>query len=370
MKILHISHEKLPDWRIEKSAITGSKFGHSIYFAGGDSPIYRSDVFKKIIKINWTSKARFGIPYYYHLLKKQVKNILDEIRPDIIHAHNIFAAKISSEFDYPIVYDDHEYWSDHVQLLFKKKRFTNINKIKNFKIYLRNKFIIPQWIKWENEIISNYQTITVSNQIINELRKHGSLKSMYFVPNYPNINEINDLATPYFHDSFSSLYSGSDGYNIEKQPHRNMDGFIELFNFNELGNLTILGWTENSTESVCFKGRLERDKMYKEMTNHSVGILPWKQHPSHRYVNPNKVYEYAHAGLMVICTSDFLEIRNNLNGHLISFNSYNELTDILKDLSTNLEELYKRRIAIFKYAKEKLLWENYERNIINAYSKS
>ncbi|HET7642982.1 MAG TPA: glycosyltransferase [Nitrososphaeraceae archaeon] len=370
MKVLHISHEKLPDWRVEKSAITGSKFGYSVYFAGEDSLNYKSDIFKKIVSINWSSKARFGIPYYYHMLKKQVKYILDEIRPDIIHAHNLFAAKISSEFDYPLVYDDHEYWSDHVRLLFKRKRFIEIKKIRDFEIYLRNNFIIPQWIKWEDKLITNYQTVTVSNQIIKELRKYGVTKSIYFVPNYPTEAEINDLITPYFHESFSSIYSGSDGYFIEKQPHRNMEGFIELFNFNKIGNLTILGWTGESTEKVCFKGRLERGNMYKEMTNHSVGILPWKQHQSHRYVNPNKVYEYAHAGLMVICTSDFLEIQDNLDGHVITFDSYEELTEILKDLSTNLQELYKRRIALFKYAREKLLWENYERNIITAYSKS
>ena len=34
MKVLHISHLGLPDWRIEKSAITGSKYGYRVFFAG------------------------------------------------------------------------------------------------------------------------------------------------------------------------------------------------------------------------------------------------------------------------------------------------------------------------------------------------
>ena len=34
MKVLHISHGSLPHWRIEKSAITGLKYGYKVFFAG------------------------------------------------------------------------------------------------------------------------------------------------------------------------------------------------------------------------------------------------------------------------------------------------------------------------------------------------
>ena len=41
-----------------------------------------------------------------------MKKVIDQVRPDIIHAHNVFSAKMAKEIDkYPIVYDNHEYWS-------------------------------------------------------------------------------------------------------------------------------------------------------------------------------------------------------------------------------------------------------------------
>jgi hypothetical protein len=369
MKILHLSHEKLPDWRVEKAALTGCKYGHTVYFAGLDSPNYSSNVFKKIIKLDWNSKARFGIPYYYHLVKKQVKRVLDEIRPDVIHAHNIFAGKMASDFDYPVVYDDHEYWSDHIRLLLNNNTSKNLN-LKNLKLQLRNIIIVKKWTQWEKELLNNYHVITVSNQIITEFKKCTSNKNIYYVPNYPTKTEVEHIDSPIFHDRISSLYSGSDGNHIEKQPHRNIDGLIDLFNFNQVGTLSVLGWAANSSQNVNFKGYLNRIEMYKEMTNHSIGLLPWKQHPSHSYVNPNKVYEYAHAGLLVICTSDFLEIQNNLQGNFILFNNYDDLVSTLKECMINVDEINKKRQHIFDFAKENLFWEKNENYIINAYSNS
>jgi hypothetical protein len=40
--------------------------------------------------INWTAKARLGIPFYWHSVKKQVDKVIKELKPDIVHAHNIF----------------------------------------------------------------------------------------------------------------------------------------------------------------------------------------------------------------------------------------------------------------------------------------
>ena len=46
------------------------------------------------------------------LSKKQLERVLKETRPDVIYAHNIFSAKMVSEFEIPFVYDDHEFCPD------------------------------------------------------------------------------------------------------------------------------------------------------------------------------------------------------------------------------------------------------------------
>ena len=114
MRILHVSHESLPDWRIEKSAITASNLGNDVFFAGKLSNDYSGKSFAKIYKINWNAKARLGLPYYSDSIKKQLDKVLKETKPDVIHAHNIFSAKMVSEFGIPFLYDDHEYWPVYV----------------------------------------------------------------------------------------------------------------------------------------------------------------------------------------------------------------------------------------------------------------
>ena len=116
MRILHLSDSSLPDWRIEKAAISSKNRGYEVYFAGKKiSPNYQS-IFEKNFVINWTSRARNKFPVYWSNLKKQMKKIIAEVRPDIIHAHNVFSAKMAKEIDsYPVVYDNHEYWSIYLK---------------------------------------------------------------------------------------------------------------------------------------------------------------------------------------------------------------------------------------------------------------
>ena len=119
MRILHVSHDGLPDWRVEKSALTSSNHGHDVFFAGKKaSENYRKDrVFKKIYEIDWTAKAIYGVPYYWHAARNQLSKILKQVRPDVVHAHNLFSAKLAQDLGEHFVYDDHESWSKHSLLL-------------------------------------------------------------------------------------------------------------------------------------------------------------------------------------------------------------------------------------------------------------
>ena len=85
-----------------------------------------------------------------------------------------------------------------------------------------------------------------------------------------------------------------------------------MFYEQDIGNLTMIGIedandNQKSITRVRYVGFLPRREMYEEMNNHSIGLVPFKKHWSHKYISPNKAYEYAHAGLYVMC--DFF-IRN------------------------------------------------------------
>jgi glycosyltransferase involved in cell wall biosynthesis len=385
MRILHVSHESLPDWRIEKSAITASNRGNDIFFAGKLSNDYSRNSFTKIYNITWNAKARLGLPFYTDSIKKQLDQVLKETKPDVIHAHNIFSAKMVSEFGIPFVYDDHEYWSRLSQLLKEIARAKDLDgestrhkgyskmmlgKATNIRRSLINSYAIKLWTKWEQEIVSSHPTITVSEQIATDLRTNYNAKDVFVVPNFPMFSEVRDFEKPRYHDSLSSVYAGGDGNNIDKYPNRDIDNLDTTFLQHGIGDLVVIGWNAKSPSTrVRYMGFLPRQEMYREMFNHSVGLVPFKRHWSHVYISPNKAYEYAHAGLVVLSTSGFEPINAILGEHCITFEDYEDMASKLKYFKENLDELYNRRLRLFEFAREYLIWEKNESSIIEAYRK-
>src|SRR5918992_1003597 len=385
MRVLHVSHESLPDWRIKKSAITASNRGNDVFFAGKLSNDYSRNSFTKIYNITWNAKARLGLPLFTGSIKKQLDQVLKETKPDVIHAHNIFSAKMVSEFGIPFVYDDHEYWS-HLSLILREiARATNLHgestrqkgyskmmlsKATNIRRSLINSYAIKLWTKWEQEIVSSHPTITVSEQIATDLRTNYNAKDVFVVPNFPMFSEVRDFEKPRYHVSLSSVYAGGDGNNIDKYPNRDIDNLDTTFLQHGIGDLVVIGWNAKSPSiKVRYMGFLPRQEMYREMFNHSVGLIPWKQHWSHAFVSPNKAYEYAHAGLAVVCTSSFAVIKEILGEHCITFEDYEDMASKLKYFKENMDELYKRRLRVFEFARENLIWEKNESSIIEAYKK-
>jgi hypothetical protein len=386
LRILHLSHESLPDWRIEKAAISALNNGHHVAFAGLYPKNYTNKTFSEIYNLAWTAKARFGIPFYWHSVKKQLEKIIRQARPDIVHAHNIFSAKMISEFDIPFVYDDHEYWSMHSKLLiemeseFMAEGTSQENMIKLFVIDLpmqvrrkiRNRYIVHLLTNWEKEIVSSRPTITVSDKIADELGDiANNTNKIFVVPNFPRRCETKDFQQPSNHIRLSSAYAGGDGISLDKYPNRNIDGLIDLFVKHNIGDFTIVGWKGKPHSSkISYSGFLSRASMLSEMFKHSIGLIPFKKHWSHPYLNPNKAYNYAHAGLFVGCTSSLETVLRTLKDNCISFEDYNDLVTQLEYFRDNLDELYNKRLKIFEFARNNLIWENHEKNIFRAYQLS
>jgi len=381
MRILHISHESLPDWRIEKSAITSAKLSNEVFFAGRVSNSYTRRTFSKVYKIDWGAKARLGLPFYWQAVKKQLEAVLKETRPDVVHAHNIFSAKMVSEFGIPFVYDDHEFWPIYVKRQSEVSKQNQMNTRvfsrawprtiirKSVRDFLTSR-AIKLWTKWEREIVSSHPTITVSDQIAEQLRTNYGAKNVFVVPNFPMYSEVKDFEKPRFIGSLSSVYAGVEARGDITPAHRKMDGFISTFLENDIGNLTIIGWNDKSTsDKVRYTGFLSRQDMFREMFNHSIGLIPWKRHWTHSFVSPNKAYEYAHAGLVVACTSSMNVIKQILKEHCITFDDYEDMVRKLIYFKENLNDLYNRRLKVFDYSHENLIWEKNETFITEAYKK-
>jgi hypothetical protein len=373
MRILHLSDTGLPDWRLEKTAMSDLKVGHQIFFAGAKF-VKSRPMFTKTYEINWTAGARRGLPFFWRSVKKQMESILRKVHPDIVHAHNIFSAKMASELEFPIVYNDYEYWSKHSRVVADAKpvlvqRRNGINQIsKRVKKAVLNPLTSKMWTKWEKELVCNHPTITVSDRIAEDFKKVGCSKKIFVIPNFPLVSEVSELVRPEYHSSLSSVYAGSDGNSTQKFSNRNLSDFFETFNNrDDIGPLTVMGWKDDPTRNISYLGYLSRQEMFAAMAQHSIGFIPWKKHWSHYFVNPNKPYEYAHAGLLIMCTSSLTTLIDTLKDNCITFNDHHDMVAKLQGLIYDMEDLYKRRIKIFNFAHQDLIWEKYESNISAAY---
>jgi len=376
MRILHLSDDGLPDWRVEKSALTAKKAGHEVYFGGRLDNNAKSTIFSEIHRINWTAGAMVGIPYYYHRVKRQIEKLVKQLGPDIIHSHNIGSAKISHDLGLPAVFDDHEYFgmlsrvnAENIKLQNTQNLKSGFDRIKqNMKASFISQQSISNWTNWEKELVLSLPTITVSEQIANELREvaDGKTKEIIVVPNFPLEAEIS-FKEPQDHGHLSSVYAGGDSKH-KQVTNRDISGLTNLFADNDIGNLTIIGWEHaESSEKYKATGFLPRDKMFSEMIQNSIGLIPWKKHWSHPFLNPNKAYEYAHAGLFVMLTADLKSVVSTLEDNCLTFEDYEDLASKLEYFRSNTDELYERRLKIFNYARKCLIWEKHEQKIMDAY---
>ena len=376
MRILHLSDDGLPDWRVEKSALTAKKAGHEVFFGGRLNNDAKSTIFSEIHRINWTAGAMVGIPYYYHRVKKQIEKLVKQLGPDIIHSHNIGSAKISHDLGLPAVFDDHEYFrmlsrvnAENIHLQNTTNLKSGFDRVKqNMKLSFISRQSISNWTNWEKELVLSVPTITISEQIANELREvgDGKTKEIIVVPNFPLETEIS-FKEPQAHGHLSSVYAGGDSKH-KQVTNRDISGLTNLFADNDIGNLTIIGWEHaESSEKYKATGLLPRDKMFSEMIRNSIGLIPWKKHWSHPFLNPNKAYEYAHAGLFVMLTSDLRSVANTLEDNCLTFEDYDDLASKLEYFRSNTDELYERRLKIFNYARKNLFWEKHEQKIMDAY---
>jgi glycosyltransferase involved in cell wall biosynthesis len=348
-------------------------------FGGMYSIGYSGKTFSRVYAINWPNLAKFRIAFYWLFVRKQVQQVIKQSKPDIVHAHDIFSAKMISEFGLPFVYDDHEYWPVYVRGLFESSmsdRDLSRNHIWSrvemkarkaaWNLILRHK-ALALWTNWERELVSSAPTIVTTGKAAKELRESNSTNRVFVMPNFPTMFEVKDFEKPIFHNSFSSVYAGiiqKGGMNLS---HKIMDGLEELFDNHNIGKLTMIGAFGQPSAKVHFTGFLSRQSMYDEMFKHSVGLIPFKKYWSHQYISPNKAYEYAHAGLFVVCTSSLKTVIEDFKGDCGTFEDYNDLRAQLEYFKDNLDELYLKRVKTFEFARNNFIWENYENNIFDAY---
>ncbi len=372
-KILHLTEGHLEDPRVLKAAMTGKNAGNRVYFCGEKpSKVITKDLFEETIWIKFPKWGRiatsfipkidrfwpwFPYPKQAMDLKNQIKRAVEKIRPDIIHAHNIFVAHHAISLGIPMVLDDHELYS--VNVLARSKTF-------NYKGKLQAKIKNKMYKKWEEEIGEKFPIITTSKQKANHHRKY--CKNVFVVPNYPRRNFIK---TEYFNEATkNNLVSAYIGKDIGKiNGNRNIQGFHEIFlSGKKIGKLVRIGVSDPNNEWVKSFGYVHFSKAFEIMQkNCHIGIVPWQPNWFHRYISPNKPYEYAHCGLWVATINDLTNVIDDFGENCDSFSNYDELVSILEYYNENPNELNAKRKKLQNYAQKNFIWEKNESQILDAY---
>jgi glycosyltransferase involved in cell wall biosynthesis len=371
LKVLHVEDSDYSDPRIINAATTGRKAGYDTYFCGVNSGLnVTTDVFKEIRWISFSAKSRVAkrfIPFierYWNLypypkhaiwVEKQMKQVIDAIRPDIIHAHNIFAAHYASAFGIPLVLDDHELYSVYVRARYEDA---------TAKARMEANVMEKRWSEWERTLGEHHPVITVSKEIAKHHERY--CKHVFVVPNYPRQGMIKlESFGKASKGELCSVYIGADSPE-NPTPVRNIAGLYDIFG-KECGTLVRIGVSSPNTSSVKSFGFVPMDEAYKIMRKCHIGLLPWRRHWFHRYCNPNKVYEYAHCGLWLITIDDVPPVLRDFGDLCDKMQSYDELADLLSHYNAHPDELNEKRLRSLRHVQANLIWEKEEQKILEAY---
>jgi hypothetical protein len=174
------------------------------------------------------------------------------------------------------------------------------------------------------------------------------------------------------HDLLSCVAVGRDF--PAAAPFRDTSGFLDIFSNAESMRVTLIGPSKSLIDNrgnprINPLGYLNYTEVLKELCRHHVGVIPWRPHWFHKYCNPNKAYQYAHAGLVVAVPYTMQPVIEALGRDLcLTFRDFKELGEVLKDLSGDVEYALKLGCETREYARERLVWELYEDTIREAYS--
>jgi len=336
------------------------KKGWKTFFAGPFSRGFAlgAKVFDRLYEVPWNRYARLGVPPYFHWIKRKMRRILDNVKPDIIHAHNIFSAKVISDLGYPFVFDDHELNSIKKKSDIQWERSGIIDKS-------AGTYETWRWGRWEYEVSAKAPVITVSDSIAEFYSEHGA--NAFVVPNYPSLFEkSNTRLSKQKSDVFTAVYLGND-VSACCRPYRDVRGITEVFK--ELGvRLVVIGDVKLSSDGIiCSIGYLPHLRLYSVMSTYHVGLLPWKKHWFHAYANPNKPYTYAHSAMVVIATSSLKNVIEAFNGKARTIGDYCDLKELLSDLLQDASSVAKEGKSNMVFAEENLIFERYEAKVTKAY---
>ena len=342
--------------------MSAKKRGNTCFFGGlkPNPSTLDKKIFKEIFNLSWSPQAKLHLPPHWERVKKEIEEIVETVDPHLIHAHDVFAGKMSKEIGAPFVYDSHEYWNKDMPLKLVRRGL----QILSLKHMIARTFGVSMWDHWQKEIVAESVTLTVSQKIVETLKEIN--ENVFLVPNFPFRSEAEKISYQVKEHDFWSAYIGNDLSVPAK--HRDVAYLSDIFSSPGTGNLAIIGDKKfESTERIQSVGFLPYHEMLEGLSRYHVGLLPWAPHPYHKYCLPNKIADYSHAGLPIILMDSLGSAIDLLGEYCYVVKEPSEMNLMLQELTQKQIEIENMRDEIVNFARKVLIWEKHEENIFNAY---
>ncbi|MBD3189617.1 MAG: glycosyltransferase [Candidatus Heimdallarchaeota archaeon] len=357
MRILHLA-DGPRNIRAERAALLAKQIGKYKLFITGNitQKIIEKDIFEKNYYLPLQPRNLVGLQLKNIL--EELKSIIEEVDPDLIHTHNIFMANIAQKLDVPFVYDDHELWSQEI-------KYSKKTSIKGMGTKTLQKILYP---RWEEQIATSKVIFVPSTGIQRFYKKKYDSRYVFKLPNMPLLNEVNKIE---FNEPVKKeLHTVAIGVRTtSKFSSRNIDEFINLWEEkSSIGKLIIIGQNDlESKKNLISTGRISHFECYQVASTAHVGIIPFKPHPYHEFSGANKAYIYLHSGLVLVVPEtqkEFTKIIDDLDQGFY-FNNYQQIATYLEEHKKDLLNIDKK--SIIDIAREQFVLDNYQENLIQGY---
>lgn len=325
MKILHISDSGLPDVRVERMALTMKDEGHELVFLGGrEVKAQHLSAFAEARMLPLGNGPQIALDWR---VKRRWLKVIDEIKPDIIHAHNVLVGHFLLDTEYPAIFDDHENLS--------RQRFVFMSR----SMLRRNvaRILLHYIPKWEIEMAKRYPVLTTVDGAALLYRNYTT--NIGIVNNMPFLREVEWLENP--PNRQGMVFTGNDFSQRRFIPMRDMTGLREILEFDIINELP------------------HREMMMK-LATYKIGLIPYLPHPFQLDANPNKAYEYLHAGLQLVFNRYFRDLFKN-NPYIHIFNDYGDIVEVVNSIP-DVDSW-----QIMKHARENYIWDKYVSIVRDAY---
>lgn len=349
LRILHLGN-RFPDARVEKCMISDTRRGDTPAVALLESKGLALETSRDFPQYMFKYGGLSQLGFYSKGSIKDLENHIKQFDPDLIHAHDIYNAILADKLGLPYIYNDHEAWSFKIAATVPVASKMTLKYWRRYLGLSVRKRIVP---RREDEILKKGITLTVSDALTEYHLSKGA--KAFTVNNYPMLTEIENFKVKEKING-SLAYVGTDLSHFSG-PFRDTRGFIEFITEENI-KLTVIGDRNlESTDLITNHGFVHHSKINELLESIQFGALAFNSHPFHIFADHVKIYNYLHAGMILIAPNSFdipevLDIRK--------YSSFSDIPDLMMEPSKYTPE------EISDHARKNFIWERREESIASA----